>query len=189
MNLEERQYLLNIAEASIREGVAHGHPLRPDVSEADAALLEPGAAFITLRRGGRLRGCIGTFFAHRSLLEDIAENAYRAAFSDPRFPALESEEIPGLDVHISILSPAVSMVFDSEADLIRQLRPGVDGLLIEAGVRRATFLPSVWEEVPAPEDFLGYLKRKAGLPPNYWSDVFKASRYTTENFGGVIRAD
>ena len=175
--------LLDIAEASIRHGLDYGRPLSVSPGDYQDSLRAPGACFVTLNRSGQLRGCIGSLSAHRPLVEDVADNAYAAAFSDPRFPPLREEELEGLDIHISILTPAEPMRFDSEADLLRQLQPGVDGLIMEEGFRRGTFLPSVWEQLPSPDLFLTHLKQKAGLPTNYWSDTLRVSRYTTISFG------
>jgi AmmeMemoRadiSam system protein A len=118
----------------------------------------------------------------------VAQNAYAAAFSDPRFPPLREGEFEELDIHISILSPAEAMHFTSEADLLQQLRPGEDGLVMEEGFRRGTFLPSVWEQLPTPELFLRHLKQKAGLPADYWSSTLEVSRYTTHSFGRKVNA-
>jgi len=121
-------------------------------------------------------------------VQDVAHNAYAAAFSDPRFPPLAALELEleGLDLHISILSPPEPMQFVSEGDLLNQLRPGEDGLILRAGVRRGTFLPSVWESLPQPQAFLQHLKMKAGLAPDFWSDEVRVERYTTEAFGGPL---
>ena len=116
-------------------------------------------------------------------MEDVAENAFAAAFRDPRFPPLRPDEYPRLEYHISILNPPEPMTVTSEADLLQQLRPGVDGLVLIEGARRATFLPSVWEQLPDPRQFLAHLKMKAGLPADYWSDSLRFERYTVEEFG------
>lgn len=179
-----QQRLLEIAEASIRHGLDYGRPFKPE--DVAGQLREPGASFVTLNRNGQLRGCIGSLTPHRSLAEDVAENAWSAAFSDPRFPPLREDELEGLELHISILSPAEPMRFSSEADLLQQLQPGVDGLIMEEGFRRGTFLPSVWEQLPTPELFLRHLKQKAGLPTNYWSETLRVSRYTTQSFGRKV---
>jgi len=113
-------------------------------------------------------------------VEDVAENAFAAAFRDPRFPAISSSELADLDLHISILSPAEAMHFDSEQSLLAQLKPGLDGLILQDGYHRGTFLPSVWEQLPDAAEFLRNLKQKAGLPSDYWSDHLKISRYSTE---------
>ncbi|MCW8841592.1 MAG: AmmeMemoRadiSam system protein A, partial [Gammaproteobacteria bacterium] len=188
--MEERlqQQLLDIAEASIRYGLDYGRPLAPEMKGVATPLREPGASFVTLKSRGELRGCIGSLNARRPLAVDVAENAYAAAFSDLRFPPLREQELEGLGVHLSILGPAEPMRFSSEADLLQQLRPGVDGLVLEDGLRRGTFLPSVWEQLPRPELFLRHLKQKAGLPPDYWSETLQISRYTTESFGRLINS-
>lgn len=179
----QRDSLIQLAKASIRHGLQTGQALAVDVADYEAALQRPGAAFVTLEKHGNLRGCIGSLQAHRPLVQDVAENAYAAAFRDPRFPALREEELDNLDLHISVLTPAVPMTFTDEADLLRQIRPGVDGLILSDRGRRGTFLPSVWEQLPSREQFLAHLKQKAGLPADHWSDMLRVERYTTEIFG------
>ena len=145
-------------------------------------LRQHGACFVTLHRGGELRGCIGTLIAHRPLIEDIQANSRAAAFRDPRFPALQQSELDGLTLEVSLLSDLEPVEFETEADLIRQLRPGVDGLLLEHGFHRGTFLPTVWRTLPDPGMFLGKLKAKAGLPEDFWSEDLKVMRYTTRSW-------
>lgn len=179
----ERRLLLDLARSSIRHGLTHHRPQPVDPAEYPPALRERRAAFVTLNRQGQLRGCIGHLEASQALVTDIAENAYAAAFRDPRFPPLGEAELDDLEIHISVLSPPEPLPVASEADLLQQMRPGVDGLILEAGRHRGTFLPSVWESLPMPEQFLAHLKQKAGLPPGYWSDGIRVARYTTEAFG------
>ncbi len=179
----QRAELLRLARASILHGLETGRPLRVDPSDFEPGLAAPGAAFVTLHRQGELRGCIGSLEAHRPLVEDVAENAFAAAFRDPRFPPLAPQEFDDLEIEISVLSPPEPMRFSDEADLLRQLRPGVDGLILEDMGRRGTFLPSVWAQLPRREDFLAHLKLKAGLPPAHWSPTLRVWRYTTESFG------
>jgi len=182
LNHAKQRLLLDVARESIEHGLAHGRPLRVVVGDFAAPLREPRASFVTLHRQGRLRGCIGTLEAHRPLVDDVAANAYAAAFSDPRFPPLSREELADLDISISILSPPQQLAFDSE-DLLAQLRPGVDGLILQNNGRRGTFLPSVWSELPDRHRFLEHLKLKAGLPGGYWSDSIRAFRYTVQGIG------
>lgn len=179
----ERGRLLALARASIAHGLAHGRPSPVNPADFPVNLIQPAATFVTLELSGRLRGCIGRLEAARSLAEDVAENAYAAAFLDSRFPPVTAAESTGLTLHISVLSPPEPLYFKSEADLIAQLRPGIDGLILSDAGRRGTFLPSVWEELPDPAEFLRHLKRKAGLPADYWSTTLKIQRYTTEMFG------
>ncbi len=185
---EERRILLEVAAASIRHGLETGNPLPVRPEDYPPSLREPGAAFVTLNIAGRLRGCIGSLEARRPLVEDVAENAFAAAFRDPRFPPVQDHEFPQLEIHISILGRPEPISVASEADLLAQLRPGVDGLVLHEGGRRATFLPSVWEQLPDPQQFLANLKIKAGLPVNHWSDTIRFERYTVEEFGAPVSA-
>lgn len=178
----QRDQLLQLARQSIAHGLQHGRPLAIDARDWPEALRQPGACFVTLHQHGELRGCIGSLQAERPLMIDVAENAYAAAFRDPRFPPLSADELDRLAVSISVLTPATPMQFDSEQDLLRQLRPGIDGLVLEEGHYRGTFLPSVWEQLPTPQEFLRQLKRKAGLPADHWSEHIRVSRYRSESF-------
>lgn len=179
-NSEDRKVLLGWAKASIQHGLETGRPIPPNLSGLPTKLTEQRATFVTLEKNQQLRGCIGMLQATRPLVEDIANNAFSSAFKDPRFPALEKQELEYLDIHISILSPSEPLNFSSEQDLLAQLRPGIDGLILEEGSKRGTFLPTVWESLSEPEKFLAYLKQKAGLAEDYWSDTLKIQRYTTE---------
>ncbi|TPQ25440.1 AmmeMemoRadiSam system protein A [Methylomonas koyamae] len=180
---DQRQRLLALARHSISHGLETGRPSSVDPAQYAGELSARRATFVTLERAGQLRGCIGMLEARRPLAEDVAENAFAAAFRDPRFPPLRDSELAGLDLHISVLTPAEPLPVKSEADLLQQLRPGVDGLILEEGGRRATFLPAVWDDLPEPARFLNHLKQKAGLPAAYWSDSLRFFRYTTESFG------
>lgn len=177
---EQQSALLHIARASIDHGVAHNQALRVNLQEFSGALTQPRATFVTLNVQRALRGCIGTLEATRPLISDVAHNAFAAAFSDPRFAPVTRAEIKMLEIHISVLTPPEAMTFRSESDLLRQLQPGIDGLILAEGRRRGTFLPAVWESLPDPNDFLRHLKMKAGLPQDYWSQTLQISRYTTD---------
>ena len=174
----ERDLLITVAQESIRFGLDSGRPLRVDSGLYPVALQAQRATFVTLLRQGDLRGCIGTLEARRPLVVDVAENAFAAAFRDPRFPPLTAAEFAGVEIHLSILSPATPLHFVSEDDLLGQLRPGVDGLILTWHGHRGTFLPSVWESLPVPRDFLDHLKMKAGLPADFWSEDLCVERYT-----------
>jgi hypothetical protein len=154
-------------------------PQRPALPEW---MFQAGATFVTLTQNGQLRGCIGTLEAHRPLAEDLEQNARAAAFGDPRFPPLGEEELDRTRVEVSILSRPEPMRFADEADALAQLRPGIDGVILEAGWHRATFLPQVWEQLPEPAEFMAHLKRKAGLAADYWSEDVRLSRYTVEKY-------
>ncbi|RMG54230.1 MAG: AmmeMemoRadiSam system protein A [Gammaproteobacteria bacterium] len=179
---QERAILLDIARRSIAYGLDTGRPLPVNVAEFPPHLQEHRASFVTLNERGQLRGCIGALEAYQPLVKDVADHAFAAAFQDPRFPPVQPHELPELEIHVSVLSPPEPMTFRDEADLLAQLRPGVDGLILRAGHHQGTFLPSVWEQLPRREDFLAHLKLKAGLPPDYWSDDVQVWRYTTEEF-------
>jgi AmmeMemoRadiSam system protein A len=182
MSLSEKngQILLDLAHRSIKTGLKKGHPLSINLRDYPAELAQQRATFVTLEKNKQLRGCIGMLEAVLPLAEDITENAFSAAFRDPRFMPVEESEINELEIHLSILSPSEEIVFTSEQDLIAQIRPNVDGLILESGSHRGTFLPSVWQSIKTPEQFLHHLKQKAGLAKNYWSDEIKVYRYTTE---------
>jgi len=177
-NTEQGKILLQLAREAIAErfGIVSAA-----VQQADW-LGKSGATFITLKEGGRLRGCIGSLEARRPLLDDICHNAVAAAFRDSRFPPLVESELNKIGVEISVLSEAKPMDFFDELDALAQLRPGVDGIILEWGLHRATFLPQVWEDLPQPQYFLTHLKNKAGLLDDFWSDDIKLSRYTVQKF-------
>lgn len=170
--------LLGIARAAIGEG--QSVPAPRDWPED--WLKRPGASFVTLRLEGELRGCIGSIEPRRLLGDDVAANARAAAYRDPRFPPVSPDEYPRLQVEVSLLSPREPMPAASEADAVRQLRPGIDGLYLEYGEQSATFLPQVWENLPDPLAFLSELRRKAGLPARFWHPDIRLSRYTVEKF-------
>ncbi len=172
--------LLALARASIEHGLRHGSPEHPP-KVVDTALAQTGAVFVTLKESdGTLRGCIGSPLAWRPLIEDVLDNAFKAAFRDPRFPPVTEAEWPGLMLSVSLLTAPEPMHFRDESDLLSQLQPGIDGLLIEDMGRRSLFLPSVWEQLPDKQQFLMHLKVKAGLPAGHFSATFKASRFRAE---------
>jgi len=170
--------MLAIARAAIYSSL--GRSLAAD--EGAPWLSEPGACFVTLTINGELRGCIGSLEPYRPLLQDLKQNALAAAFRDPRFPPLSERELESVRVEVSLLSPVAPLAFRDEADALAQLRPGVDGVILEYGRNRGTFLPQVWEQLPTPREFFRHLKMKAGLHPNFWADGVRLSRYTVEKF-------
>jgi AmmeMemoRadiSam system protein A len=174
--------LLQVARQSIHEGLLTGEPDVPDPGLDEASLLEPGASFVTLTIENHLRGCIGSLQAGRPLLVDVAENAFSAAFRDPRFNSLKADEFPRLHICIALLGNPELLPVSSEQDLCAQLRPGVDGLILSDGERRATFLPSVWSQLNSPEAFVRRLKEKGGWPTDYWGPEIICERYTVETF-------
>lgn len=145
-------------------------------------LSRPAATFVTLTQNGELRGCIGSLEALRPLATDVAENAVAAAFRDPRFAPLTRNELARTRIEVSLLEPPEPLSFIDEADARSRLRPGLDGLILTHGKRRATFLPQVWETLPDPERFLAQLKLKAGLPAHYWDEEISLARYGVQKW-------
>lgn len=140
------------------------------------------ASFVTITKFGELRGCIGSLQAWRPLIVDVEDNAAAAAFRDPRFEPVTWREFPQIAFEVSVLSGQTPIPYRDEADLLSQLVPGVDGLVLAFDGRRATFLPQVWEELPSPAEFLARLKIKAGLDPDYSDDRIEISRYTVRSW-------
>lgn len=184
-NEGDRIQLLSAAADAIAREMHPVIPLPPRSGQYSAALAERRASFVTLKIDAHLRGCIGTLQAIRPLIEDVEANAFAAAYRDPRFPPVAAEELAALRISIAVLSAPEPLTCDSEQELIIQLCPGIDGLIFEENNRRGTFLPAVWENLPQPRDFVRQLKRKAGLPPDYWSQNLKVYRYHTEVIGDV----
>ena len=174
--------LLSVAREAILHGVEQGGRLILDPSDYGASLEKTGASFVTLKKDGKLRGCIGTLQAYQPLVKDVADHAYAAAFSDPRFPPLDNDELELVEISVSVLGEPDVMEVADEEDLCRQLKPGIDGLILECGSLRGTFLPSVWEILPECHDFVRHLKQKAGLEPGFWSREMQFSRYSTQSF-------
>lgn len=164
---EERQFLINLAWQTLRQFVFDRSLPKIPLEVVPPRLREPWACFVTLRRQGMLRGCIGTLTADQPLYLAVMENARNAA-RDPRFPILEDWELDDLSVEISILSKPRRLEYRTPEELLKKLRPGVDGVILQWHGARATFLPQVWEELPDPEQFLTHLSHKAGLPGDIW---------------------
>lgn len=179
---DDREHLLSVAEDTIAYGLEAKRYRPVEQKDYRVRLCEFSASFVTLFLHGQLRGCIGNLQASRPLIEDVAHNAYAAAFRDPRFEPVTWGEFLELQIEISVLSPLQPLRFENEAGLLEQLRPGVDGVVFEAGQYRATFLPKVWENLPAKQMFLGELKNKAGLKSDFWSKDVNVQRYTTFTF-------
>lgn len=181
--LAHSDLLLRLVGQTIDHGIAEGVPPKVELESFPETLCDQRATFVTLEKDGRLRGCIGTLQAHRPLVVDLVENAFRAAFRDPRFSPVTRDERPALTLSISLLSDPAPMRFTDEADLKAQLVPGDDGLIIQDGGKRSTFLPQVWDQLPDADQFLGRLKQKAGMAPDHWSDSFQAWRYRVRKIG------
>jgi AmmeMemoRadiSam system protein A len=169
---EQGRCLLQLAREAISEKLGE----KPDKKRAeqgkvvDPALQAQCGTFVTLKIGGQLRGCIGNLEPVGSIVEGIQRNAINAAFYDSRFPELTAEELAQVHIDISILTRPQPLMYRDSEDLVAQLRPGVDGVILRLGRYGATFLPQVWEQLPQAEDFLSHLCRKAGLPATAWQD-------------------
>jgi len=169
-----------LARARNAIAAAFDRPLAPEPAHAELDAI--GATFVTLHRGGDLRGCIGTLEASRALDEDVRIHALQAAFHDPRFPPLRADEFEDLEIEVSLLEPAQTLAVHSEAEARAVLRPGIDGVILKWRGRHATFLPQVWEQLPEPGAFLAALKRKAGLSADFWASDLQLSRYQVRKF-------
>ena len=178
MPVNKGEILLPIARSAISETLGRPH----EAAEDTAWLQEKAACFVTLMQKGELRGCIGTLEAHRSLLEDVKNNANAAAFRDTRFSPLTREELDITEIEISLLSPMRPLEFLNEQEALAQLQPGTDGILFEFGRYRSTFLPQVWEQLPDTKDFIAHLKNKAGLASDFWHDEVKLYHYTVSKW-------
>ncbi len=184
MQLDQGEELLSIGRTAIARALNVAYRSKSD--EHAPWLQELGACFVTLMQDGKLRGCIGSLEAQRSLLMDVKSNAVSAALHDPRFAPLRPAEFDETHIEISLLSPRLAMAAQDEVDALAQLRPGIDGIVFEYGYYHSTFLPQVWQELPLPHQFLAMLKRKAGLPADFWAEGIKLSRYTVTKWCEVV---
>lgn len=192
MTPEHVELLLDSAEVAIRACLAGGNlagssHAGPDPERLPERLRRPCSAFVTLHVDGRLNGCIGAIDSPEPVGVCVPRLAIQAAFDDPRLPALRRQDLAGLHIEISLLSPRSTVPAGSRAELLGQLRAGVDGLIISSGDRRAVFLPTVWTQLPDPDDFLDQLLIKAGLPIDRWPTDLRAEVFTTESFGRHAR--
>lgn len=178
----EKQTLLQLAREAVRSPLEGEDTFNVNLDRFTRRLKEQRASFVTLNINEQLRGCIGSLAAHRPLVLDVAHNAQAAAFKDPRFRPISHEEYQQIDVHISILSKPTPLLVDSRQALENALRPDIDGLILKEGSNHATYLPSVWSQLPDPAQFIRELRRKAGLHPDGWSQSIEVFTYTTVEF-------
>jgi len=180
---EEGKYLISTARKTIEERLYD----RRDTTQPDPALSpkfsEKRGTFVTLTIDGGLRGCIGHIIPQETLLEGVKVNAINAAFRDPRFRPLTKEEWNRIKVEVSILTDPKPLAYSGGDDLLAKLRPGIDGVIIRKGLKQATFLPQVWEQLPDPKEFLMHLCMKAGLDANAWqTEELEVSTYQVQAF-------
>jgi len=173
-----RRQLIDVAHDALRHGVQQRCALEVDAEAYPAALRGRYAVFVTLFHNQMLRGCVGALQPRRTLVQDTAASAFAAGFEDPRFSPLTPADLSNIRVELSVLDAPRPMTFTDEADLLRQVRPGVDGLILTSNGHQGTFLPAVWEQLPEPARFLAHLKAKAGLPGGVLPAGAVVQRYT-----------
>jgi uncharacterized protein len=188
LSAAEREPLLQIARKSVHSGVDSSVSFTLALQDLPQALRVKRAVFVTLSSGGTLRGCIGSLEASQPLARAVAEAAHGAAFRDPRFAPLQAHELDHISIEISVLSAMEPMPVSSRAELLAALQPARDGLLLQEGQHRATFLPHVWRQLPDPDIFFNHLLTKAGLPVGYWSPHLTFFRYQTLSFSETASA-
>jgi uncharacterized protein len=185
----EQELLLGLARQAL-QAVVCGQEA-PSIIELNLppALLRPAACFVTLTAEGGLRGCIGSLQPNAPLYQTVRLRAAQAACEDVRFPPVQPDDVPGLHIEISVLTPLQRLDYDRPPDLLRRLRPGVDGLLLALGGNSATFLPQVWQQAPEPETFVSRLCEKLGAVPDAWRCLrFEAYTYQAFTFGEPLPA-
>lgn len=182
----ERKFMMDLARRSIASAVAN--TTLSDIRNVAPGLEDKKACFVTLTSTGALRGCIGHLRARLPLYQAVIETARNAALHDPRFPPVQTHELDGLRIEISVLTEPKPLSYSSPEDLLRKLHPGEHGVLLQMGPRLATFLPRVWEQIPDKIEFLGRLSEKAGCSSTAWRDPEAVvSLYHTECFEEPFR--
>jgi hypothetical protein len=183
LSQEDKTMLLKIARHAL-DAAVKGEKMSPlNVQALPAIIKEPGCSFVTLTIRGELRGCIGALEPTVSLAEDVRDHAVAAALDDYRFPPVRPVELESIAIEISYLTSPKPLIYSEPPELPRLLRPGIDGVVLRDGFRRATFLPQVWQKLPDPEDFLSHLCQKMGAPPNLWKQkVLQVETYQVDEF-------
>ena len=180
---DEKRILLKLARHSIELAASHQPLPELVLSEYSAQLQQEGASFVTLTENGELRGCIGALEPYQALVQDVCEHAAAAAMDDYRFTPVSPDEVARLDLEISRLTIPQPLQYRQPVDLLAALKPDVDGVILRDGIRRATFLPQVWEKVPDPEAFLSHLCQKMGAPSDLWRrKILQVFTYQVEEF-------
>lgn len=174
--------LLDVARKSLMSRLTRGTLPQVRVDSYPAPLRSVMASFVSLRQNDRLRGCIGSLFPFRPLVSDVVNNAARAGFEDQRFGPLTARDLTQVQIGVSVLSRPMELGASDRDDLIAQIAQGQHGLIVQEGDRRGVLLPSVWDNLPEPQDFVGTLLRKAGLAPDHWSDSLRFHSFHAETF-------
>jgi uncharacterized protein len=183
LSRDEKLQLLRLARQGLAAAV-NGHiPPALEATHRTPALARPGCSFVTLTELGELRGCIGSLVAEQPLWLDVQQRAGQAGLDDYRFTPVQPDELLNIEIEVSVLSAPAPLAYDSPDDLLRKLRPHVDGVVLRQGMHRATFLPQVWETVPDPAQFLSMLCQKLGAAPDAWRRVhLEVETYQVEEF-------
>ena len=183
LNKTEQEILLKITREALEKAVRGELLPKVNLENLPESLQAPGASFVTLTNNGRLRGCIGILEARQPLAIDVQEHAVAAALQDYRFPRVVPEECPNIQIEISVLSPKKILQYEKPEALAEKIRPKVDGVVLEDGYRKATFLPQVWDQLEAPETFLSHLCAKMGAPSNLWrKKLLRVYTYQVQEF-------
>lgn len=181
-NKDQQAHMLALVRYTIAQRLGLASDWAQEFAERPKAswCQQHAATFVTLMLDGQLRGCIGCLEAYQPLQEDLQQNAISAAFRDYRFPPLTQSEFRNITVEISVLTPSQALAAESEEQLLAQLRPGIDGLILQDGQFKATFLPQVWQQLPEQEEFVHRLKQKAGLAVDHWSQSMQCLVYQVQ---------
>lgn len=183
INQTNQEILLHVARQALQLAVEERRQIKLDLTQFDEALRREGASFVTLHKHKQLRGCIGTLAAYQPLILDVAEHAVAAGTQDFRFPSVRPNEMDDIKFEISVLSEAVSLSYEDDHDLLNKLIPGVHGVVLLSGMKRATFLPQVWESIPDKENFLNQLCMKMGVSASSWRmNHYDVSVYEVQEF-------
>jgi AmmeMemoRadiSam system protein A len=173
LNKEEQVFLLNLAKKSIQHYLAKKKFLKIKPNELPSEKLkEKFGTFVSLSKNGKLRGCIGHIYPVNPVFLDVIQNAVAAAFCDNRFSPLEEGELSETKVEISVLTKPRKLIFSSPQELLKKIKPNIDGVIINIENQQATFLPQVWGQIPDKRNFLSHLCMKVGFPPNTWERSF-----------------
>jgi AmmeMemoRadiSam system protein A len=178
---EEKKILLKTARGALEDAfrVPHVEEIPPPTDR----LLEKGVTFVTLTIDGQLRGCVGALEPYQPLIEDVKEHALAAAFQDYRFSPLRKDELPFVEIEISRLTKPEKLEYETPEELVRKIRPGIDGVVLQWRGRRATFLPQVWEKIPTVDEFLDHLCMKMGVDAYLWrKTIMDVYIYQVEEF-------
>ncbi len=187
LTINEKKFLLKLARGTIEHFLKTGNLLKLDektlLGYPDSPLREKKGCFVTLNVHSALRGCIGHLLPVQPLYKDVIENAYNAAFQDPRFPPMVKSEFDDVSIEISVLDVPQKLDYKDAADLVAKISKTKPGIILGKGYRQATFLPQVWEDLSKPEEFLGHLCMKAGMPPSEWrTGTLEIQTYDVDKF-------